>query len=107
MSFTKATAIFTNLIGAALMAAAIQTTGPADETPVDSDPTVSKDYDIQPYAPPSPKPTVVTLARMVVSGTVPTRRVKRAPCEPKYRIVGYTDSTFTTFRGVHTHCRGL
>jgi hypothetical protein len=103
MSFTKATAIITNLVGTALMAAAIQTTIPAEFVADDSDPVVSKDYDVQPYAPPMAKPTVVTLANMVVAGRVPTHRAKR-PCTEGYRVIGYTDTTFSTFRGVYTRC---
>jgi hypothetical protein len=102
MSFTKATAIITNVAGAALMAAAVQTTIPADETPVNDDPVVRKALDVQPY--PAPAVTVVTLATVVVTGRVPTHRIKRGPCEDGYRVVGYTDTTFSTFRGVHTHC---
>jgi hypothetical protein len=85
------------------MAAAIQTTIPAEFVADDSDPVVSKDYDVQPYAPPMAKPTVVTLANMVVAGRVPTHRAKR-PCTEGYRVIGYTDTTFSTFRGVYTRC---
>ena len=101
MNFTKATAIFTNVVGAGLMAASIQTTIPAEFVADDSDPIVTKDFDVQPYAVTISR--ITSLDNMVITGKAPAHRAK-SPCAESYRIIGFTDTSFSTFRGVHTRC---
>ena len=98
MNFTKAIAIFTNVVGAGLMAASIQTTIPAEFVADDSDPIVTKDFDVQPYAV-TIKTPVVTLSNLIIIGRAP-----KSPCAETYQFVGYTDTTFSTLRGVYTRC---